>query len=99
MAKAREESPSPARSPSGLRTYGSSASSGERTPEPPGPTTLDDAVDSEPSDPEDEWLATAKDAGLAVEDPDSTQPPPPRLPVAWTSFSPQNQAAVFQHWS
>ena len=55
-------------------------------------------MDFEPPDSEDERLATVKDAGLAAEDPDSAQTPPPD-PGAWTSLSSQDQAAVFQHWS
>ena len=93
--KAREESPRPARSISDLRTYDSSPSPGERIPQLPSPTTLEDAVDFEPSESEDERLATAKDAGLVAEEPGSTQAPPldylehpaTRLPGAWTSLS------------
>ena len=56
-------------------------------------------MDFEPPDSEDERLATARDAGLAAEEPDSAQAPPPRLPGAWTFLSSRDQAALFQHWS
>ena len=66
-------------------------------PQLPGPTTLADAVDFEPPDSEVERLATAKDAGLATEEPDSAQAPPPRLPGAWTSLTSPDKAAILQH--
>ena len=68
-------------------------------PQLPGPTTLADAVDFEPPDSEVERLATAKDAGLATEEPDSAQAPPPRLPGAWTSLTSPDKAAILQLWS
>ena len=79
--------------------FGSSPSSGTRTPQLPGPTILADVLDFEPPDSEVEWLATAKYAGLPTEEPDSAQAPPPRLPGAWTSLTSPDIAAIFQLWS
>ena len=97
-AKAKEESPSPARSASGLRTYGSSPSSGERTPQLPRPTDLDDAVDYEARDSEDEKRTATKGTARGTEL-DGDQAPPPQLSEIWTSLSVEAQAAIIRRWS
>lgn len=96
-AKAREESPSPARSACDLKTYGFSPSSGERTPQLPGPTNLEDAVDFDTPNSEDEQPTTTKYAGRGTEL-HNHQTSPPRLPDVWTSLSVEAQAAIIQRW-
>ena len=83
-AIAREKASSPSRSTSGLRTYGSPPTSGERALKLPDPAYLEDVVDYEHTDledarmaaAEDERLAAAEDARLAAAEPDSS----PSLP-------------------
>ena len=97
-AKGKKESPSPARSASGLRTYGPSPSSGERTPQLPGRTDLDDAVDYEARDSEGEERTAMKGTVWGTEL-DGVQALPPQLPEAWTSLSVEAQAALIRCWS
>ena len=84
-ATAKKKSPNPATSTSGARTYDSYPSSGEKTPQLPGSTKLEDAMDIELPDSEDEQPITSMNAGRG-DDPDSEQAPPLRLPEAWTSL-------------
>ena len=79
-ANTREEASSPTTSTSGLRTYGSSPSSGELTLKLQDPRYLKDAVDYEHTDSDDARMAVTEDARLAVAEPDSAQASPPRLP-------------------
>ena len=97
-AKAKEESPCPAWSASGLRTHESSPSPGERTLQLPGPTDLDDAVDYEARDSEDEERTATKGTVRGTEL-DEDQAPPHQLQEVWISLSVEAQAAIIRRWS
>ena len=81
----RGETSSPAKSTSGLRTYGSPPSSGERTLSPPDSTSLKEGVDYEHTDlgdarmaaAEDKRLVAAENAPIAAAETDSAQASPP----------------------